>query len=235
MTMTQSGQGEKGLAGGRPRLVLFDLDDTLCDHDSSLRLRLRMAFASACSGIDRMDLDALVAASVERSVAGTDHFADVLAAHGVCEPERVQRAVTHYVADRYRGLKLFDESLAVVEAIKRQARVGMITNGPSEIQRNKILRLEIADLFPFVLVSEEVGVWKPDPTIFRRALELGEAEPAEAVYVGDSPEHDVAGARAAGLRSVWVNRRGRAWPGGPPPDFEVRNLRDLFPLLGFAA
>ncbi|HUZ03187.1 MAG TPA: HAD family hydrolase [Thermomicrobiaceae bacterium] len=224
-----------GRSGQRPRLVLFDLDDTLCDHDGSLRLRLRLAFASACRDLPGIDLDAAVAAAVERSVAGTEHFGDVLAARGVRDPERVERAVAHYAADRYRGLRLFDESLDVVETIKRQARVGMITNGPSEIQRNKIRRLEIGELFPFVLVSEEVGSWKPDTAIFHRALELGQASPAEAVYVGDSPEHDVAGARAAGLRSVWVNRGGRTWPGGPAPDFEVRDLRDLLPLLGFDA
>lgn len=218
-----------------PRLVLFDLDDTLCDHDASLRLRLRLAFEEACRGLSGVDLDAAVAEAVAHPAAGTDHFAAVLAAQGVRDPERFQRAAAHYLADRYRGLYLFDESLAVVETIKRRARVGLVTNGPSAIQRNKIQRLGIVELFPFVLVSEEVGAWKPDPVIFRRALELGEADASEAVYVGDSPEHDVAGARAAGLRSVWVNRHGREWPGGPRPDHEVRNLRDLVPLLGFAA
>lgn len=219
-------------SGWRPRLVLFDLDDTLCDHDSSLRLRLRVAFGAACDGLGDVDLDDLVSSAVAHSVAGTDHFAEVLAARGVCDPVRVERAVASYVGDRYRGLALFDESLEVVESIKQQARVGLITNGPSVIQRNKLLRLEITELFPFVLVSEEVGSWKPDPAIFHRALALGGARAEEAVYVGDSPEHDVAGARSAGLRSVWVNRRGRTWPGGPRADFEIRDLRQLIPLLG---
>jgi len=220
-------------SGFRPKLVLFDLDDTLCDHNASLRLRLRVAFAEACRGLDDVDLDALVEAAVARSVFGTDHFADILTTVGAGTPERVERAVASYVSDRYRGLKLFDEALEVVDAVRQHVRVGMITNGPSVIQRNKIARLRIADAFPFILVSEEVGVWKPDPAIFQRALELGEAAPHEAVYVGDNPEHDVAGARAAGLASVWVNRTGREWPGGPPPDYTIANLRELLPLFGF--
>lgn len=220
-------------SGFRPKLVLFDLDDTLCDHDTSLRLRLRVAFEDACHGLGEVDLARLVEVAVARSVFGTDHFGDILALAGADAPERVERAVTSYVSDRYRGLELFDEALEVVGAVRQYARVGMITNGPSEIQRNKIARLRIADVFPFILVSEEVGAWKPDPAIFLRALELGEAEPHEAVYVGDNPEHDVAGARAAGLVSVWVNRAGRAWPGGPPPDYAVGNLRELLPLFGF--
>lgn len=217
----------------RPKLVLFDLDDTLCDHDASLRLRLRLAFSEACQGLDHVDLDAMVEASTTYSVFGTDHFADLFAEFGVHGDERVQRAVEMYVSDRYRGLELFDEAREVVSTIKQHAHVGMITNGPSDIQRNKIARLQIADLFPFILVSEEVGAWKPDPVIFHRALELGEVTADEAVYIGDNPEHDVAGARAAGITSIWMNRREQPWPGGPEPDFAVRNLWELLPLLGF--
>jgi putative hydrolase of the HAD superfamily len=54
---------------------------------------------------------------------------------------------------------------------------------------------------------------------------------ADAMYIGDSPEHDMAGAQAAGLISVWINRRQRAWPGGPPPDYEITDLRQLLLLL----
>lgn len=217
----------------RPKLVLFDLDDTLCDHDRALRMRVKLAFAAASEGIEGVDLDTLVDAAVARSVFGTDHFAEVLATAGVTGDDRLRRAVEAYVGDRYLGLELFEEAVDVVNTIKRQARVGMITNGPSEIQRNKILRLGIVDLFPFVIVSEEAGVWKPDPAIFERALELGEARPDEAVYVGDTPEHDVAGAKAAGVTAVWINRPGREWPGGPEPDYEIHDLRELLDLFGF--
>ncbi len=222
-------------AGWKPSLVLFDLDDTLCDHDTSLRLRLRRAFATAVEGLPGIDLEALVAASVARAVGGTEHFGALLASFGVTDPARVERAVETYASDRYYGLKLFDEALDVIEAIRREARVGMITNGPSRIQRDKVLRLEIGELFPFILVSEEEGIAKPDPAIFRRALELGRARPEDAVYIGDNPDADVGGARAAGIRSVWVNRAGRPWPGGPRPDYEVADLRGLLPLFGFGA
>jgi FMN phosphatase YigB (HAD superfamily) len=116
--------------------------------------------------------------------------------------------------------------------VRQHARVGMITNGPSQIQRDKITRLAIAELFEFILVSEEEGVWKPDPVIFERALELTGMQARDAVYVGDSPEHDIAGARAAGIRSIWINRRGRDWPGGPPPDHVIASLLELPTLLG---
>jgi len=78
-----------------------------------------------------------------------------------------------------------------------------------------------------VVTSAEVGVAKPDVAIFERALAIAGVEPGEAVHVGDSPEHDVAGARAAGIRPVLVARDGVA-PGGVEA---IRSLAELPALL----
>jgi FMN hydrolase / 5-amino-6-(5-phospho-D-ribitylamino)uracil phosphatase len=216
-----------------PRLVLFDLDDTLCDHDGSLRIRLRQSFAAAFNGTPPDYIERIVEESVERSVFGTDHFADVLEPHGVTDPKLIQAAKDVYVADRFRGLKLFPEAVDVVETVRVHVGIGMITNGPSDIQRQKLSLLGIEPLFPFILVSEEVDLWKPDPRIFQRAMELGEAEPHETVYIGDNPDHDVAGAKAAGITSVWINRSSREWPGnGEPPDHQITDLRQIFDIFG---
>lgn len=214
-----------------PKLVLFDLDDTLCDHDLSMNTRLRHAFTIACEGIDAAPIDALIAAAFDVSFAGPEHFADIMAEAGIEESWRVEYASREFMNDRFRGLELFEEAVEVVNTVRRNAHVGMITNGPTIIQRDKIARLEIADLFPFILISEEVGFWKPDPAIFLRALELAGAEAAETVYIGDSPTSDVAGARAAGITPIWMNRRGIDWPEGPPPDYEVKNLYDVLAMF----
>ena len=218
----------------QPRLLLFDLDDTLCDHDGSLRVRLRASFAAAFNGQPPFDLDNIVEQSIERSVFGTDHFQEILEPYGVSRPEALQAAIDTYVADRFRGLSLFEEAVDVVQTVSRRTRVGMITNGPSDIQRQKIELLGIGPLFPFILVSEELDIWKPDRRIFERAMELGQASPDETVYIGDNPAHDVGGARNAGITSVWVNRSGQPWPdGGEPPDFEIQNLREVIEIFGF--
>lgn len=217
----------------RPRLVLFDLDDTLCDHESSLRIRLRLAFTAAFNGQPPDNLHEIVEESIARSVFGTDHFADLLAPYGATRPEQIEAAIRMYTHDRYLGLSLYDEVTAVVGRVRRQARVGMITNGPSQIQRDKIARLGIGSLFSFILVSEEEDLWKPDPRIFERAMERGGAGPQETVYVGDNPDHDIGGARAAGITSIWINRSRSRWPGGPPPNFEIDSLYRLLTLFGF--
>ena len=84
----------------------------------------------------------------------------------------------------------------------------------------------------FVLVSEEVGAYKPDRRVFQRALERLGLEPHEVLHVGDSDVDDVRGARMAGLRVAWVNRAGRRRrPDVPPPDFEITDLTGLLPIL----
>jgi 2-haloalkanoic acid dehalogenase type II len=59
-----------------------------------------------------------------------------------------------------------------------------------------------------VVTSAEAGVRKPDPAIFRPALELADCGPREALYVGDTPEEDLAAARAAGIRALLIDREG---------------------------
>jgi putative hydrolase of the HAD superfamily len=86
--------------------------------------------------------------------------------------------------------------------------MGIITNGMTEVQKEKIRRVGIAPYFDTVLISQEVGIAKPDPRIFHMALERVRCEAHEAVMVGDSPDRDIAGARAVGLHALWV-RTGR--------------------------
>lgn len=217
-----------------PSLVLFDLDDTLCDHHSSLRVRLRFAFGAALDGARNVDVDALVEQAAAASIGRTSHFGELLAQHGIDDPEKHQLAIDQYLSDRFRGLELFDDAIQMVTMVRRVARVGLITNGPSRIQRDKIARLAIHELFDEILVSEEEGVWKPDPIIFQRALERFGVDANRTVYVGDSPEHDVAGAHAAGISSVWINRQHRAWPGGTRADFEIARLSQLVDVLGLS-
>jgi HAD superfamily hydrolase (TIGR01549 family) len=213
-----------------PRLVLFDLDNTLCDYDGARVIRTRYAFMPCFD--DAVTLEQAVVDAVAQAEHGAEHFAGVLAAHGLDDAALVAAAQARYSEDLFRGLRLYDESLAVVAAVARVAQIGMITNGPADIQRPKIELLELAGVFPLIIVSGEVGVWKPDPAIFRLALERANVAAGDALYVGDSPEHDMQGARAAGLGCVWINRAGYAWPGGAPPDVEIRDLRELLPVLG---
>lgn len=212
-----------------PKLVLFDLDNTLCDHATSRSLRLRHAFEPFIA--DEEELERAVRDAVLRSAEGTAHFDEILKDFGA-DANAAEGARERYISDRYRGLELYGDALDVIEQVKQVAAIGMITNGPTDIQQPKIDLLQIEHLFPFILISESVGIWKPDPAIFHMALERAGIAAEDAVYVGDSPVADVPGAKAAGMRSVWINCAGIDWPGDEPPGIEIRDLNELLFSLG---
>jgi FMN hydrolase / 5-amino-6-(5-phospho-D-ribitylamino)uracil phosphatase len=222
--------GLQGQFDPLPELVLFDLDNTLCDYDGARLTRTRYALGPVFDELEQ--LEQVVNEAFSTPTDGDEHFTDIMAAHGVTDPALVEAVRARYIEDRYRGLALFAEALEVVSAVANVAQIGMITNGPSAIQRPKIELLQIEAHFPVIVISEEAGAWKPDPRIFEIALDRCGVPAQRAVYVGDSAEHDIPGAHAAGLRAVWVNRSGIRWPGGRPPDAEIRDLYGLLPLLG---
>lgn len=209
----------------RPKALFFDLDNTICDHRTSLQIRLDHAFEPILA--DPEQRAEAVRASVAIATDGTDHFPDVLRQFKVERPEDIQHAIERYGSDRYRGLELFDDALEVLEAVRDEFIVGVITNGPTDIQQPKIDLLAIEHLFDFTLISESTGYWKPDPRIFELALELAGVPAHLAVYIGDSPDHDVAGAQAAGIPAVWMNRAGLEWQSERHPDLAVTDLRSF--------
>ena len=200
-----------------------------------------IAFAAALgerAGDGRVDLDAVIAESIAIHPHGTDHFGDLLTRHGAERADAVEEARRWYQHNRFLGLALFPDAVETLTRVRRALpgrRVGVITNGPADVQRAKVELLALEPYVDFALISGEFGAAKPEPAIFREALRLGEATAAEAIFVGDSPEFDIAGARAAAIRSIWMNRTGRPWPApDPPPDHEVTSLDELHPLLGAA-
>ena len=120
---------------------------------------------------------------------------------------------------------------AVLELRRIGHRLGLITNGPADVQRAKLAATGLGAWFDAVVISGEVGVGKPDPHIFARALAALDASPQTAIMVGDNLERDVVGARAAGMRGVWLNRSGRSRPAGIVPDLEIATLTELPAVL----
>jgi putative hydrolase of the HAD superfamily len=100
----------------------------------------------------------------------------------------------------------------VVPALQRVRAAGLrtavVTNGMSDLQWLKLDRAGLAPHFDAFVASSAVGIGKPDPRIFEVTLDRLGSSAAAAWMVGDNPDRDVAGAQAAGIRSVWLDRRG---------------------------
>jgi putative hydrolase of the HAD superfamily len=229
-----------------PRAILFDLDDTLCDYSAARETRLRIALSFDAEGnrIEREEdeLRQMVAESIAMHPHGTDHFEELLARFGNVDPRAAKTGAAWYKSNRFHGLSLFEGAVATLKAVRQPTSpggaprpIGIITNGPTEVQRAKLALLDINGLVDFVFISEEFGAAKPDPSIFAAALGLTGVEPSEAVFVGDTAEFDIAGARDAGMPTVWVNRDGTRWQGpGESPSRTVRHIAEVPRLVGGA-
>jgi len=130
--------------------------------------------------------------------------------------------------ERLRSLRIFPDA---VEAIKRLSSghiLALVTNGQPDYQRAKVEALGLLPYFQVFLISGEVGMGKPAPGIFLEAARRVGVNLSEAMHIGDSLANDVAGAKAAGLTAVWLNRAGTTRPADAPvPDHEIASLGEL--------
>ena len=94
----------------------------------------------------------------------------------------------------------------VLDDLARDHRLALVTNGAPDVQREKLAGTTLTPRFGAIVISAELGIAKPDPRIFDHALRAIGAKREGAVMIGDSLTRDVAGARGAGLRSIWVDR-----------------------------
>lgn len=99
----------------------------------------------------------------------------------------------------------FPEMHEVLDTLKGKYKLGVITNGYSRVQREKIQTVGIEDYFDDIIVSGEEEFEKPDPRIFLKSCENLGVKPEEAVYVGDYYPNDIAGAIGAKIRPIWIS------------------------------
>jgi phosphoserine phosphatase len=149
-----------------------------------------------------------------------------LARRGVADAALAQELERAYIRVRRSAETIDPDAEAVLAAVSRRRRLALVTNGAGDVQREKLSRTPFKRYFSEVVISVEVGVGKPDPRIFEIALERLRVGAHHAVMVGDSLARDVAGAKAAGILAVWLDRK--LWPAEQTrPDATIAALSDL--------
>ncbi|HXW67695.1 MAG TPA: HAD family hydrolase [Thermoplasmata archaeon] len=228
--MASGSSGARG-AGAHPRALLFDLDDTIFDHS----LTCRAALAALCEEAPYLRARPLDDLWQEYGRLLGETHAEVMLGRRSSDDarrerfqrlgQRVGRTVTASEADGLsRSYRAHYQSLrrpvaGAPETVRRlhtRARIAIVTNNTIREQEEKLEFLGLRDAVDLLVTSEEIGVAKPDPSIFRAALDRAGVAAADAVMVGDSWHDDIEGARAARIRPIWFNRFGRRplSPGG---------------------
>lgn len=188
-------------------LLLLSLDDTLVDRAGAFTSWAR--FFLGRIGAPPQDLDWLLSVDADGMASPWD-VADALRDRyrlRVSSVDMVEEIRTG-VMERLRLDPLVACALGIAEDSGWVPVV--VTNGDTETQEAKLRRTGLDQYLADWVISQEAGVRKPNPRIFAIAAERARMRLGGAWMVGDSPEADIGGAAAAGMRSVWL-RRGRAW------------------------
>jgi HAD superfamily hydrolase (TIGR01549 family) len=204
------------MTGRRVTTVLFDAGGVLLDLDYAFLKRLLDARhvtttipeLSASESLARTAIDRRVREGGRTSEAWRDYFRILLTRVGA--PPEGTEEIIDTLAEAHERVGLWtvaiDGAVGVVRALKEAGhRVGVVSNAEGRVERD-LDGAGYTGLFETVVDSHVVGVEKPDPEIFRIALERMSVAPEFAVYVGDVPAVDIAGARAAGLTPVLLDR-----------------------------
>ncbi|MGP4042067.1 HAD family hydrolase [Gracilibacillus sp. D59] len=113
-----------------------------------------------------------------------------------------------YLSLYKRNWSAFEDVIPCLVALKQQGiRLGVISNGDYHQQLEKLVSLGIDHYFEHIITSSEIGVAKPNPSIFQKACMQAKAQVRKSLYVGDRLETDAIGSSNAGMVGVWLNRK----------------------------
>lgn len=158
-------------------------------------------------------------------------WSKALADHGVVDLLLAEELADDFIRRRRERHELFSEALEVLDHCRSKYSLAMVTNGAPDIQMAKVRAARLEPYFKSILISGEVGVGKPDPRIFRMALEQLGVGPEEAVMVGNSLQRDIRGAKNTGIRAIWMQLDGVKPDDDVEPDARITNLSQLPALL----
>lgn len=204
------------------KALIFDLDDTLYDQIQPFAKAVGQYAAVPDSLVEPLYLafrhhsDAVFASSVSGEMSMRDMhvyrmqraFSDL----GLTVSPETAYAIQVTYAKEQEQLQFMPGAEELFAFCKKQhLTLGLITNGPYEHQLKKIQSLRLSNWMPenLIIISGQVGVFKPDVTIFKMMEERLQLSPKDLCYVGDSFESDIVGAKAAGWQAVWFNHRKR--------------------------
>jgi len=237
------------------KLVGFDLDDCLFDSTGlSERARIKGIEAMIQLGLklDREKAIKMIQEIVkEYGSNSSKHYNYFIRRYNrledVEEPisysfqfKFISAAVMAYHAEKINSIKLYDDVEPCLKKLRdKSIKTAIITDGLPLKQYEKILRLGIDDLIDLTIISDEIGIRKPNPKLFDHCLKKFGVLGPECVYVGDRIDKDIIPAKLNNIYSIYIHRGGKydsyktgvKIPHETKPDYEINNLMEIFDII----
>jgi len=220
------------------RAIAFDLDNTLWDVEPVLERAEQCLAAWLQEHCPRLALSReQMRAAREQLARREPHNAHDLSylrvatltaharEHGY--DERVALDAFEVFLAARNVVEIFPDVAPALSRLRQRYALASLSNGNADLAR-----IGLDHIFNVSLNARQIGAAKPHPRCFERLAGELALDPGAIAYVGDDPQLDVAAARAAGLRTVWMNRRALPWPAElPPADLTVRDCAQLAAVL----
>ena len=235
--------GEKSLFGG-VKWVFIDLDDTLWDFSANSDVTLQKLYRNfeifslyypeyeefdEAYHLKNSELwDLYHHGHIEQEYLKLERFRWLLVSKGYAcgDVDELSAAMNEWYWDELaRCRELVDGAVDLLECLRERYLIGVLSNGFADVQYRKLLTSGLWRYVQRMVVSDEIGVQKPDRRIFDYALSEVGAVADEVIMIGDNPDADIYGAKSAGWRTIYFNRKGK--PSVSAADAEVASLGDV--------
>jgi putative hydrolase of the HAD superfamily len=214
------------------RGIFFDLDNTLIDRAAALEGYIAELARRFPRALGTSEARAHLRGLDDRGYRDRPEFCRAVVAAFPALGMSPAAFWEDFAAGLARSVVRHQAVVDLVEELGRRYRLAVVTNGGGARQREKLARAGLAGIVGDLFISEEVGAEKPDPRIFRLALQQTGLAAGQVLFVGDDPARDIAGAQGAGLVTCWVSW-GRSYPAGlPPATMTIDTLEQLAGRLG---
>jgi len=227
------------------KAVLFDIDDTLYDRDLAQVKTLELIVQSLPSLFNHLKMARVTEAFLESDRITTDDFNSGAQSSNLRDSrsrlflrllgiaESYADIITEiYVRDYPTVYAPIPGAVSVVEELSKRYQIGVVSNSMPDVQYRKLETLGLRNTLSCIILSEEIGIRKPESGIFLHAAQLLGRQPAECLFVGDSYTSDIVGAKKAGMQTCWFNRTNAPLPDNEiKPDFVVGDLLEIPGLL----
>ena len=235
------------------KLVLIDLDDTLFDYPKTEEVAFRNTFKELGFFVES-ELGNAKKEEIYEKIK--DRYKDVNLQlwkdleKGAVDKDRLKVVRFEKIIEEFdlkynpyemselylkklgEGIFPFEAAEKLCKYLHSKYKVGIVTNGIKEVQHSRIKNSAIAKYIDKIIISDEVGVNKPDKRIFEYAMNYFEImDKSEVIMIGDSLGADIKGGQNAGIDTCWVNLRNNVNDTGIVPKYEVRKLEELFEIL----
>lgn len=228
-----------------PRHILFDLDGTLWDFRTNAIASLKELFENhnlkrfynefidfhrLYAPCNHALWDAYAKGEVTKDFLIVERFAKPLRAVGVEDRSIAEALSRDFFVCLSKKNQLMPDALEVVQQLSQHYPMSIVSNGFPEIQFQKIGNSGLEPYFQHVILSEEVGVPKPQKGYFDAALKICGCKSSEVLLIGDEYATDIVGAHNAGIASVWYNPQKTEAPDNLH-SVEINALAQLLPML----